>query len=358
MKLNKLILTAFAGAFFFASCSSDDDSTPVAEPKGDYENGLLILNEGGFNDGNASVSFLSEDYVLENNIFSGVNGGALLGDTGQDIGFLGDYAYIVVNNSHKIEVVNRYTFEKVATITTGLDNPRFIAFSGVKGYVTNWGDPTDTEDDYVAVLDLSTNTVASSISVAEGPEAIVENNGKLYVAHKGGYGYGDTVSVINAASGTVETTVAVGDVPNGLEIDNGKLYVMSEGKPSWAGTETAGKLTVVNLTDNSVSGNLDFADATHPGNLVIEDSKLYYTVDADIYVMDVTASTLPTEALFATTEQGVYGVYSFEVKNDKIYVGDAGDYNSNGKVYIYSLTGTLEQTFTVGVIPAGFYFNN
>ncbi|NDI98100.1 hypothetical protein GWA97_03335 [Flavobacterium sp. LaA7.5] len=357
MKLNKLIVTVFAGAFFFASCSSDDDSSDN-EPKGAYDNGLLILNEGGFNAGNASVSFLSEANELENNVFSTVNGGALLGDTGQDIGLHGDYAYIVVNNSHKIEVVNRYTFEKVVTVTTGLDNPRYIAFSGNKGYVTNWGDPTDATDDYVAVLDLSTNTITSNIGVAEGPEVITENNGKLYVAHKGGYGFGNTVSVINASSNTFEIAVTVGDVPNSLAVENDRLYVMSEGLPSWAGTETGGELTVVNLSNNTVSGNYTFADTAHPANLVIEDDKLYYTLDDGIYSMDVTAAALPTAPLFTTTAQGVYGVYSFEVKDDKVYVGDAMDYNSNGKVYIYSITGSIEQSFTVGVIPAGFYFND
>ena len=50
-------------------------------------------------------------------------------------------------------------------------------------------------------------------------------------------------------------------------------------------------------------------------------------------------------------------LYSFEVENEKIYVGDAGDYNSDGKVHVYSLTGNLESSKTVGVIPAGFYFN-
>ncbi|AXG75112.1 hypothetical protein DVK85_13080 [Flavobacterium arcticum] len=354
MKLNKLILTAFAGALFFASCSSDDDSSNA--PKGAYDNGLLILNQGGYNVGNASISFLSEANELENNVFSLVNGG-LLGDTGQDIGLHGDYAYIVVNNSHKIEIVNRYTFEGVATVTTGLDNPRYIAFSGDKGYVTNWGDPVDTTDDYVAVLDLSTNTVSSSIEVVEGPEAIVENNGNLYVAHKGGYGYGNTVTVINAAAGNVTTSIAVGDVPNSLEIDNGKLYVMGEGAPSWSGTETTGQLTVINLTDNSISQNLVFNGITHPTNLVIENNKLYYTINDGIYTMTTSATTLPSAPLFTTTEQGVYGVYSFEVKNNKVYVGDAMDYNSNGKVYIYSLTGEKLEEFTVGVIPAGFYFN-
>ncbi|HBK82929.1 MAG TPA: hypothetical protein DDZ41_04920, partial [Flavobacterium sp.] len=60
---------------------------------------------------------------------------------------------------------------------------------------------------------------------------------------------------------------------------------------------------------------------------------------------------------FSTTAQGVYGIYSFAVANNKIYVGDAGDYNSKGKVYIYSLSGTLENQYNVGIIPAGFYFN-
>jgi hypothetical protein len=51
-------------------------------------------------------------------------------------------------------------------------------------------------------------------------------------------------------------------------------------------------------------------------------------------------------------------VYSFAVNNNKIYVGDAVDYNSNGKVYVYSALGALEHEYTVGVIPAGFYFND
>ena len=50
-------------------------------------------------------------------------------------------------------------------------------------------------------------------------------------------------------------------------------------------------------------------------------------------------------------------VYSFAINNGHIYVGDAGNYQNNGKVYVYGMTGTLEKMFSVGVIPAGFYFN-
>lgn len=356
MKFSKLVLVALVSSVFFVSCTDDDNNNET--PLGSYDNGALILNQGGFGKGNASVSYLSDDFVTQqNNIFSLVNPTITLGDTGQDIGLYQNLAFIVLNGSNKIEVVNRYTMAHVATVSTGLDNPRYIAFSNGKGFVTNWGDGGSTSDDYVAVLNLSTYTVSSTISVAEGPEKIVENNNKLYVAHIGGWGYGKTISVINAVNNTLTTTVNVGDVPNSLEINNGNLYVICGGKPSYSGSETAGSLVKVNLSNNTVSSTINFPAKTHPSNLDIVDANVFYTVDSAIYKSTLSATTLPTTSLFTTTAQGVYGVYSFAVKNNKIYVGDAGDYNSNGKIYVYSSTGTLEKDYTVGVIPAGFYFN-
>jgi YVTN family beta-propeller protein len=355
MKLHKLILTAIAGSLLFVSCS-DDDSKDV--PSGAYDNGVLILNQGKFLGGNSSVSFLSDALAIENNIFSSVNNGAVLGDTGQDIGLEGDLAYIVLNVSNKIEIVNRYTFAKVATISTGLTNPRYIAFEDGKGYVTCWGDGTVATDDYVAVIDLASNTIVSNIPVAEGPERIVEENGKLYVAHSGGYNYGNTVSVIETSGNTVTKTITVGGVPNSLDVENGSLYVLSGGLPSWSGAETPGQLDVINLNDNTVTKTIAFAAATHPSNLVVKGSSLFYTISNGIYTTSTATATLPTTPLFTTEEQGVYGVYSFAVEDGRIYVGDAVDYESNGKVLVYSTTGTLVNSFEVGVVPAGFYFND
>jgi YVTN family beta-propeller protein len=355
MKLNKLFLGLLAGSLFLASCSDDDSSSNT--PLGNYDNGVLILNQGGFGVGNASVSYLSNDMMLENNIFSGVNGGAVLGDVGQDIGLIGDLAYIVLNNSAKIEIVNRYTFQRVGTISTGLNNPRYIAFSDGKAFVTNWGNGGSTTEDYVAVIDLQTNLVTANIPVAEGPERIVANNGKLYVAHAGGYGFGHSVTVINAANNTVVTSIPVGDVPNSLDIEDNKLYVLSGGQPSWAEPDTTGKLQVIDMANNTVTSTMTFGNITHPANLIVDGNTIYYTVDSGVYKMDRNASTLPATPLFTTTAQGAYGIYSLALNGDRIYLGDAGDYNSNGKVYVYSLAGQLQNTSTVGVIPAGFYFN-
>lgn len=358
MKLNKLLITLFAGTAFFTSCSDNDDAINDA-PLGAYDNGILILNEGGFGHGDAKLSFVSNDFsTFQNDVFEVVNTEMTLGDTAQDVGFYNDLAFIVVNGSDKIEVVNRYTMMHVATISSGLDSPRYIAFANGKGYVTNWGDGMVTDDDFVAVLNLSTYTVSSTIPVAEGPERMAVNGNSLYVAHKGGYHWGNSISVINATSNTVSSSIPVGDVPTSLLIKDTTLYVLCSGSPSWADDgETLGSLHKISLNGGADS-SLEFASEEHPSNLVIEGDKLYFTENSDVFSMAITASALPTAALFSTTEQGVYGVYGFEVENGKIFVADAADYNSNGKVYIYSLSGALEHDYTVGVIPSGFYFNN
>jgi hypothetical protein len=55
-------------AHFSHFCSNQDDK--VETPLGAYDNGVLVLNQGGFGNGNASLSYVSNDFVtFQNNIF-------------------------------------------------------------------------------------------------------------------------------------------------------------------------------------------------------------------------------------------------------------------------------------------------
>ncbi len=356
MNFKQLVFSALLGITFFSSCTNDDEAI-IDLPLGAYDNGVLILNQGGFGNGNASISYLSDDLtVFQNNIFSLVNPSTIMGDTAQDIGFIDNLAYLVINGSNKIEIVNRYTMALVGTISSGLSNPRYIVFANGKGYVSNWGNGSNASDDFIAVINLTNNTVTTSIPVTEGPERMIVNNSKIYVAHGGGFGFGSSVSVVNTATNGV-TSIPVHDVPNSLKIVGNELYVLCGGKPAWTAAETVGALTRINLSTDSVINSITFAVGLHPSNLDFESGQLYYTVDSNVFKTTPSATTLPTTPLFSTTAQGVYGVYSFAVKNDKVYVGDAGDYSSNGKVYVYNATGELVSNKTAGVIPAGFYFN-
>lgn len=360
--MKKTFLNVVSLLFIIAaltSCSADDNNEPIiiTSPLGNYENGIFILNEGGFGSSNSSVSFVDASGQVSNSIYNQVTG-MNLGDVAQSIGLNGDNAYIVVNNSSTVEVVNRYTFTHVATVTTSILNPRFIVFNGNKGYISNWGDPTNPADDYVAVLNLETNLVDGTIPVAEGPEKLLVNNGKLYVAQKGGYNYGNTVSVIDLNSQTLSTEIPVADVPDSMVIENGKLFVICSGKPSFTGDETVAKVFKINAATNTIETSLSFPEASHPSYLQADNGSLYYLLESDVYRLNPVTFQLENTALFSPTADGVQVLYGFSAHNSKFYVADAKDFVSNGEALVYDTNGAITQRFTVGVNPNSFYFEN
>ncbi|MDQ7917782.1 hypothetical protein RBU60_09360 [Mesonia sp. MT50] len=358
MKKNSNVWLLLLIAVFLSSCSKDDETieNPTL-PEGEYTNGFFVLNEGGFTYSNASLSFISEEGTVYNAVFSAENN-RNLGDVAQSMGFHEDLAYILINNSNTIEVVNRYTMESVTTLEEGILNPRYIIFDDNFAYVTNWGDPADITDDYIAVINLENYEVVQKIEVAEGPEKLVKKNGKIYVAHKGGWGYGNTISVINTATNSLQTSIEVNDVPDGLVVKGDFLYVLCSGKANWTGEETNASLFKINLASQMVEEELQFPVGTHPGFLEENNNTLHYVVERDVFEVDLATFSLPTSALFSTQAQDISVLYGFTIHNDVIYIADAEDYSSNGEIFTYSLDGELINNYSVQLVPNGFYFNN
>lgn len=319
----------------------------------DYSSGIIITNEGLFGTNTASLSFINDEGTITNDIFGAANPGVELGNTAQGMGFNGDYAYIVLNGSQTVKVVNRTTFELITTIDAGLENPRHIAFSNGKGYVTNWGDAGDAEDDYVAIINLETNLVENTIPVSEGPERIIEVDGKLYVTQQGGYGYGNTISVIDATSNAV-TEITVADVPLAMLEKDGFLYVICGGKQAWTQDETEGGLFQIDLGTNTITKQYDFEMGEHPNYLGAFENQLYFVLDAGIYSINLNDAA-PEHNLLAQTDVAI--TYGFSIIDDKIYIADAVDYVSPGEITIYSLDGVEIDSQIVGLLPNGFYKN-
>lgn len=352
MNFKKITIACLASALALTSCTNDDNED---KSMGTYDKGVIVLNEGNFGKGNSEISFISNTTSMAvNKLFATENAGSLLGDTAQDFAANGSTAYIVLNVSNSIKVVDRYSLKSIATISTDLKNPRYIVFANGKGYVSNWGDGTIATDDYIAVINLTTNTVESKIAVAEGPEKLTVYNNKIYVAHQGGYSTGKTVSVIDATTNKLSTTIAVGDSPSSIEENQGVIYVLSQGRLSWAGAETAGKLQKINPATDKVTTTFDFALTSHPGKMDIENNKIYFTQGKQVYAMNATDTVLPTASIFTAT----FSPYGFAVNGSLVYLADAGDFASSGKVAVYDTAGISKFETTVGINPNGFFFNN
>ena len=350
MKPLKNLFKILIISILISSCSDDDRILPSLE---DYENGILVTNEGPFQNGTGTITYISDDYTtIEQQVFNQVNSEDL-GSIVQSIGFNDELAYIVINNSNKIEVVNRYSFESISSITDGLMNPRYFFSSGTNGYVTNWGDPFDNTDDFIAVIDLLSQTITSTISVAFGPEKLILINNVLYVAHQGGYGQNNILSVIDTSNNTLASTIEVGDVPNSMVVLDNNLWVLCGGNPDYTGNETNGKLLKIDVSDNSVVQVFDFLTSDHPKHLSADGSHLIYNLNGVVYSKDKADISLPQESIISGT------FYAMTTKNGKLYATDAGDFASNGALKIVDLSTNSEiQSIQTGIIPGGVYFND
>ena len=345
----------FFFAFLLHSCDVSDDSPPLPEGPATFENGILVLNEGNFGQGNSSVTYIDPATGLTTlKIFEGVNE-LPLGDTATDMVIFGDHVYIVLNVSNTIEVVDRRTFETVATIDSELNNPRKIAFLEGMLYVTNWGDGGDPTDDYVAVYATQNFDLLTTIPVEEGPEDIVSSNGRVFVAHAGGWNFNNKISVI--AGTEVQKIIEVGQVPNSLAAAEGSLWVSSAGLPDYAG-ETAGSISKINLSTLEVENTFSFPDAgQHPANLTFHAGKLYYTLRSEVYSFSTSAEELPVISDFPIEE--VAYLYGFEIHEGKVYAASANpDFTGNGKLFVYDLSGgNLTGQYDTGINPNGIFFN-
>ena len=104
IKNNFLII--LLSVLVLASCQNDSIRPNV--PIGLYENGYFVTNEGNFGTGNGSLSFIDDRGSVSNNIFAQTNSFSL-GDVVQSMEIINGKAFIVVNNSSKIEVANIIT---------------------------------------------------------------------------------------------------------------------------------------------------------------------------------------------------------------------------------------------------------
>ncbi len=335
------------------SCETSSIDSP--EPQGAYENGFFIINEGPYGNGSGSLTFVDTNFnYVEQNVFQNVNGESL-GNVVQSMALSEDNAYIVVNNAHKIVIANRFSMEKLGSIETGLNNPRYMIITNGKAYVSNWGSPFDSTDDFIAVIDLDTNEVIQTIAVSEGPEKMELIGDKIVVAMQGGWGFNNKISIINTSNNTLQTSIDLGYIPNSMIVKDQALYVLSGGIPSWSWTlpESAGQITKIDTDSFTIVDTWDFDTSAHPGFLSFDGTSLLYNLNGNIFKWNG-ADALPT-----TPENGLGGYYyGMSAKNNLLFTLDAADFASEGTLKIFYLASNNQiQSIPTGIIPNAVVFN-
>ena len=332
--------------------------------------GVLILCEGNFNSGNASLSYYDpERRVVENGVFRRAND-RKLGDTGQSIIVNKGKAWVAVENSGILWAIDAKTFRVEGQLTAGetehMINPRFVhLISDTKAYVTDLYSP------YITVFNPQTMTYTKSIATGQptqgGYASTEEMVGWGKYVFTNCWSYGNKVLVIDTELDTVVDSIVLSSLqPKSMVVDaNDKLWVVTDGGYS-TGSGTLGDnvphLYRIDAATRQVELDLSLGEdeanvqlATNPRRTAL------YLMNNDLYRMDITDRHLPLRPWIEAPVDAdgrrhkLYGL-GVDPKSGDVYVGDAVDYAQAGVVMRYSQGGEKIDEFRVGITPNGFAF--
>ena len=347
LKLFALILLTVV-CVSFSSCDDDDN-----QPKGKFETGAFVVNEGNFQDANGTISHISADGTVTQDLFGIVNNGLALGDVVQSMSIDGDFAYIVVNNSNKMEVVNANTFVAEYTLKN-LVLPRYFTTFDGKGYLTEW--VSYSEPGRVSIVDLQNHVITESITTGDGAENIIAHQNRLYVSNN----FTNTVSVIDPVNAEVIKTIEVGNSPGAFLVDSqNMLWVIC------AGAYQANDGTLVQLDPaksddeaaNSILKTVELnANVSSKAAINKAKDKIFYYKGNSVYVLNTSDTEAPASALLTETQASDFYGIGIDPENDVLYMADSKSFAGNGTVYRYNLSGTPIDNLTVGVGPNSFEF--
>jgi YVTN family beta-propeller protein len=339
----KYLLKAIILFSFIVSCTKMPE---FQSGNSTYQEGVFIINEGNFRSGNGSLSFFSYDSMkIYNDLFYSINRRPL-GDVPNSITTTLDNAYIVVNNSGKIEVIDQNTYASKATIN-GLISPRNMAvISDSKAYVSS------IYSDSVAIIDLTDNVVSGYINIRRSTEAIAVVGGKAYVSNWMG---GKEVMVINTATNRVIDSITVGIEPESMVVDmDKKLWVLCNG--GWTRDNFA-KLVVINTVTDKIEKTYQFpTKEASPSCIQIDGigTTIYY-LDNGVRKMDIYSSELPSTPLIPESG-GVFYKIGINPANNDILVTNAIDFVRQGYVLLYKNDGTFISKNWAGINPGSMCF--
>jgi hypothetical protein len=355
-----LISLLFALPIAFISCEEDEENNKTDNKDNQPEKNIIdsayVVNEGAFQSTNATITLLNVDSnvsVTKNKLFNKANGWKL-GDIAQSMSFHNDKAYIVVNNSQKMEIVDKRSFKSVA-VMEGLSYPRqFMGISKNKGYLTD-GSSSNGKNAHILVIDLNSYSIADSIEVGKGPESMLKKDKKVYVTNFGGYSTGKTVSVIDSEADTLLENITVAEKPADIASGaNGNIWVYCKGTYNTSSYTYNAKLVKID-SESYETTTYDIGEISSFGSYLMaispDKETIYYTGSDGIYAMDVNASDLPASA---SIEEMPYGINVHPGNGNIFCLVSAG--TNSGYAIRYDTEYNLLDSTKVGISPNSVVF--
>ena len=381
MKLKYLLLPILLVAAALAGCREDEVVVPAEyepipdAPAADTDiRGFYLVNEGNMGSNKCTLDYY--DYltgVYARNIYAERNPNVIkeLGDVGNDIGIYGSKLYVVVNCSHKVEVLDARSGVRIGQVD--IPNCRYVRFHRGKAYVSSYVGPVqlgaDAPKGAVYQVDTLSLAITGQVTVGYQPEEMETVGDNMYVANSGGYRapeYDNTVSVIDLAGMRQVELIPVGinlhrvrkDCYDRLWVTSrgdrlsrpSRLYVMDR-IPGTDRMEVTDTLPVA-CSNMAIHGNLLYFYAAEWSDLTGSNTISYGIID--IRTKEVVSTNFITDG----TEREIAMPYGIAVhpETGDIYLTDAKNYVSSGTLYCFDSQGRKKWSVRTGDIPTAITF--
>lgn len=338
---------------------------------GDYERGYYILNEGVYGENSASITHYDPiGKVFTDSIYYKMNEIGL-GDVLQDMIVVNNKAFVVLNNSLKVEVIDLTSFEKITSIAGDeITYPRQLVYGGNNRiYLSN-----GQKEGSIVVINAVSNIIEGSIAVGSGPEGVLVHNNMLFVANSGYYDFetysnisDSTVYVIDMVLNQVIEKIDLNEkTPSKLTVDaTGNIWVLCKGvvgyDANWNSTltERAALVKVSQSTLEVLSAVeiVPVGGSASPSVLLVNGTKdqLYYGAGFGfngIYKFNISSTSAPSNAFI----DGYFYGFGINPADDSAWA--LSDDGSNGLLSVYDAQGNLTEIENqkVGRFPNGIVF--
>ena len=329
---------------FIFSCN-EKDKPPLLSDIAKNE-GFFLVNEGTFGFGNASLNYINlkdESKNTGNDLFYNANN-RKVGDVFQSMNYINGNLWLVLNNSGKIEIVNSQNFKSIASIKN-LKSPRYsLEIIPGKVYVS------DLNSNYINIINSVDFTKTGEIKCVGWTEEMLLFEQKVWITnHNSNYLY-----VINPQNDVITDSIKLAWGGSSLLSDKyGKIWVLCSGDII---KNKTGGLFCINAKNLKIEKEILF-DKTdfNPFKLKqTENNDSIMFICKGIYKFSKNDNNLPLLPFIKElTGSSFYGL-TIDKNDGNIFVADAYDYVSNGKIHKYSASGNFLKSYKAGVVPSDF----
>ena len=358
----------YLGVLFMAlliSCSDysneetgDTEGDHLPSDSSDVSNTLraIIVNEGQFGYGTASLTSISTQGEVAHDLFRKVNNRPV-GDVAQSLTQIGNRYYVPLNNSRKIEVFNAQTFESIETMSIDEDViPMYVHHLG--------GDSAALTDQsmrgQLMIVDINHGTerptVRRSIELGHRSFQMCIKNDKLWVG-------GDQLLVFDLARLTKAGMRQIKNKAGGIlrTIDFSKIVEDKNGI-LWALTPS----TLYSI-DPETERTIDEIDLSHLGlsdwvsciDISPDKGTLYVNAARKVYTIDVDQAKQPSTPVINPTRDDGRTVYNMSVSKENTVFFCEVLYGSISRAHIYEYSpesGEQINLFKAGIFPHFIHF--